>query len=58
MDLTALTLEQLEAHLIEVRNEIERHHRLAQTPAQITAMAERYIEDGGNVATLAAALPS
>lgn len=58
MDLTALSAEDLEAHRVAVLSEIERRQRLATAAETVAQIATRYIEDGGDVADLAAALPA
>lgn len=57
-DLTAKTIEQLETEILDRRNEIERQTRLADAPAEVARIATRYVEDGGDPADLAAALPN
>lgn len=56
MDLTALTNEELDQHRVDVANEQERRTRLAQVPTQIADMVRRYVEDGGDIAVVQAAV--
>lgn len=55
-DLTTYTDEDLDQLRLDVLNERERRDRLASIPAQVTALATRYVEDGGDPADLTAAL--
>ena len=56
MDLTTLTDEQLDAHRLDVLNEMERRANLAAIPAQVTQLAQTYTAAGGDPADLTAAL--
>lgn len=56
MDLTILTDEELNQYRIDVATEQERRARLAQAPTQIADMARRYVEDGGDIAVVQAAV--
>lgn len=56
MDYTKLTDDELGQARLDVAIEQERRQRLAQAPAQIAAIAARYIEDGGDRADLDVAL--
>lgn len=47
-DLKTLTLEDLEAHHVEVLAEIERRRRLASIPDQIRELSTAYRADGGD----------
>lgn len=58
MDYTALTDDELNQARLDVAVELERRQRLAQAPAQVAALAARYVEDGGTLADLEAALSS
>lgn len=51
-DLATISDEDLDAHRVAVLNEQERRTRLAQAPAQIAAIKQRYVEDGGDPADL------
>lgn len=48
--------EKLEDARLAILNEKERRDRLASTPAQVANLVNRYVEDGGDRADLAAAL--
>jgi len=52
MDLTTLTDADLDQLRTDVLNEQERRSNLATIPATITALAEKYIEGGGDPADL------
>lgn len=56
MDLTTLSDDELTTHLNEVLHEQERRQRLATAPQQVTQIAQAYIADGGDLATLTDAL--
>lgn len=58
MDLASLSTEDLEAHRLAVLDEVERRQRLATAAETVAQIATRYVQDGGNVADLAAALPA
>lgn len=51
-DLTTCTGDELEATRLAVLAEQERRQRLAEIPQQITALAERYVQDGGDPAAI------
>lgn len=57
MDLSTLADADLVALRIDVADEQERRNRLADAPAQVAAIAAQYVEDGGDLANLTAALP-
>ncbi|MEX8058565.1 hypothetical protein [Microbacterium sp. 16-032] len=56
MDLKALSIEELEAHLNAVLNEQERRARLARVPEQVAQMTAQYVADGGDKAAIIDAL--
>ena len=56
MDLTTLTPEEYDELRRSVLAEGERRQRLADTPAQIAALADAYEADGGDRDTLVAAI--
>lgn len=57
MDLSALTDEQLVAHLNAVLAEQESRQRLANAPAQVASIAAAFIADGGARSALVDAIP-
>lgn len=56
MDLRTLTDDELEQHRVDVLTEQERRQRLATAPQQVTQIAQAYIADGGDLATLTNAM--
>lgn len=56
IDLATLSDEALYNLRTEVLTEQERRQRITHTPSQIAAVAQRYVEDGGDKADLIAAL--
>lgn len=56
MDLTTYSDVKLEQLRGDVVAELERRQRLADTPAQVAALADRYRVDGGDPADLAAVI--
>lgn len=56
MDLTVLTLEELDAHRIEVITEQERRANLAAIPSTIEMLSAQFIDAGGAQAELDAAV--
>ena len=56
MTLTTLTDTELDARRIEVINEQERRANLAAIPAQVSMLAEQFIDAGGAQAELDAAV--
>lgn len=52
MNLINFTDEALDTLRTDVLNEQERRQRLASTPAQVAALASRYMEDGGDPSLL------
>ncbi|WP_164745271.1 hypothetical protein [Georgenia faecalis] len=56
MDLTELTNDDLDALRRDVLTEQERRAALATIPAQVAELARVYVDGGGNLETLTAAL--
>jgi len=56
VDLTTLSDDDLAAHLDAVLAEQERRTRLATIPGQVAALAQQYVDGGGSVEDLAAAI--
>lgn len=56
MNLTELSDAELESQRLDVLNEIERRSRLAAIPAQVKDLTARYLADGGERETVAAAV--
>lgn len=57
-DLIDMLDEDLDALRIAILTEQERRARLAQIPAQMADLAQRYVADGGDPADLASTIPS
>lgn len=56
MDLTTLTDDDLDALRVQVLNERERRQRLASIPVTVAQLAAQYIEGGGDLSALEAAI--
>lgn len=55
MDLTLMSDEELNNHLNDVLNEQERRKNIAQIPAQIAELKQKFTEGGGDPALLGGA---